>query len=775
MEGTSVQHNFSVPRRKRRASCSFFVLSSAFFLLWAISGDEPAYSATDLLTQKQQLTASDKTVGDAAQFGTSVAISGATALVGAPGNDAAGSSSGAAYVFARNTEGQWTQSQQILTPSDGAAGKLFGNSVALSDNTALIGARGDKDKGNFAGAVYVFTRDATGQWNQGQKLTASDTTTGDLFGYSVALLGDIALIGARGSENRNTGSPGAAYIFTQDTNGQWNQAQKLIAADGVAGDGFGFSVALSGDLAVVGARNKAGASGAAYTFRQGTDGQWSQLQKLTAGDGAAGDEFGYSVAVSEGTIMVGAPFAAHVTDGTAIYAGAAYVFASGPGPIGTRGNELQKLTSSDGDTGDEFGVSVALTSDTILVGSPNSSSAGAGSGAAYQFSFTQDTQGPGQWTQTLKIAARDAGSGDEFGSSVALSSDTALVGAPFDDIIVTDDKGNTTTYTDTGSVYVLVPAVIPNACTSKTDYADAGCSGTFSANSLIDLDKYVTNDFGRAGHSKYQNLELSGTLSATILAIESPCQIILDSGTTLSSDFLTLDGRNGVIGTNGFQLISATKTACILSEQDRTELGASSIVIAGGLTLRAAKTAKISANTTLNVDGALIIESTEDSSSSMALVDTGSVVTAGAISLTAPRNAQLGQDTTVTAAGTLILISTGTSSNSQAGVQSDAQVKATNLVISSPRGATIGKNTTIALSGDLTLTSTDNSSGSQATVDEGANVAVIGKAEITSGNKASINKNATVIVSQDLHMEAEKCSVSGSATVKAGSKSGNCF
>ncbi|MBI3798419.1 MAG: FG-GAP repeat protein, partial [Deltaproteobacteria bacterium] len=115
-----MQHNFSVPKRKRRASCSFFVLSSAFFLLWAISGDEPAYSATNLLTQKQQLTASDKTVGDAAQFGTSVAVSGATALVGAPGNDVAGnSSSGAAYLFTRDTEsGLWTQSQK-LTPSDG--------------------------------------------------------------------------------------------------------------------------------------------------------------------------------------------------------------------------------------------------------------------------------------------------------------------------------------------------------------------------------------------------------------------------------------------------------------------------------------------------------------------------------------------------------------------------------------------------------------------------------------------------------------------------------
>ncbi len=734
-------------------------------------------SGTDPLIQQQQLSASDKTVGVEEQFGSGVAISGDTAVVGAPGSDVAGSSSGAAYVFTRDAKGHWTQGQK-LTPSDGATGDLFGNSAALNNDTTLIGARGDSSQGNFAGAVYVFVRDTNGQWNQVQKLTANDGTAGNLFGCSVALLGDTALIGARGAEASN-GSPGAAYIFTRGTNGQWSQTQKLTADDGAAGDGFGFSVALSDNTILIGARrgvnDKGSASGVAYIFTQDTNRQWNQWQKLTASDGAAGDEFGYSVAVNDEIVLVGARFAEGVESPTGtVPAGAVYVFALGPGPIGTRGDELQKLIASDGLTADEFGSSVALSGDTALVGA-RGNSAGAAAGAVYLFSLVQDPKSKSQLTETQKLTARDGAAGDEFGSSVALSGDTALVGAPFDNVVETDAKGNSTTFTATGSVHVLVQTSLPSTCTMKTDYAAAGCSGTFSVSSLNNLDQYVADDFGRQGHSKYQNLTISGSLIYTILDIESPCQITLQSGTTLSGDFVSIDGRKGVVGTNGFQNIDATGTACVLSEQDRAELGAISIVKAGELTLRAAQTAKIGGNTTLDVNRDLVITSTGNSSSSIAIIDSGSVVTAGSIRLEAPRNAQLGQDTTVTADGAIFLVSTGTTSSSQAGVQPGAQVSAMALNISSPRQAIIGKNAIIALSGNLTLESTGNASGSQAIVDDGANVTVAGNAEIISGNKATLNKNTTVTVSQNLHMEAVKCTVNGSASVTAGAKSGNCL
>ncbi len=749
--------------RNQRAFHSLLVLILASFFLGVTDHYGVVYpSGTDPLIQQQQLSASDKTAGSE-QFGSSVAISGDTALVGSPGHGVAGGSSGADYVFTRDAAGHWTQGQK-LTPSNGAMGDLFGSSVALSNDTAFVGARGDSSQGTFfAGAVYVFARDTSGQWSQGQKLIANDGAAGDLFGCSIDLRGDTALIGAHGIENSN-GSPGAAYIFTRDANGQWSQTQKLTAGDGTAGDGFGFSAALSDNTLAVGARgadDQGSISGAAYIFTRDANGQWNQTQKLTASHGVAGDEFGYSVATSEDTVLVGARFASGaVTKGaespagtatdTVLSAGAVYVFALGAGPTGgTVWNEGQKLVASDGAASDEFGFSVALSGATALVGAPVNNTGGGASGAVYFFSsLTQDTPGKSQSTETQKLAARDGAHEDEFGSSVAFSGDTALVGTPFDDIIVTDDKGNSTTFTDTGSVYTFVQTPLPSVCTIKTGYDTAGCSGTVSVASLSDLDQYVADDFGRKGHSNYQNLTISGSLAYIILDIESPCSITLQSGTALSGDFVSIDGRKGVVGTNAFQNIDATKTACVLSEQDRVELGANSFMKAGELTLQAATTAKIGGNTTVGIDGDLVIVSTGNSSSSVAILDSGSVVTAGSIKLQAPQNAQLGADTIVTA---------------------------TDLNISSPRGATIGKNAFIALSGNLTLESTGNASGSQAIVDVGANVAVAGNAEIVSGNKAILNTNVTLTVFQNLNMQAGKCTVNKSAVVTAGSKSGNCL
>jgi FG-GAP repeat len=776
-----VKDDASVATRSRRAFCTPLASILAAFFLWVMGYTGAAYpSETDLLIEQQQLSASDKAVGGEQQFGSSVAISGDTAVVGTPIKGAVGSSSGAAYVFTRDA-GHWTADPVTpkLTPSNGVAGDFFGDSVALSSDTALIGARGDNSRGNFAGAVYVFVRDGTGHWNQVQKLTADDGAAGQLFGFSVALLGDTALIGARGSEDSN-GSPGAAYTFTRGADGRWNQLQKLTASDGTAGDGFGFSVALSDGTALVGARrgvnDQGRASGVAYIFLQDTIGQWNQWQKLTAGDGADGDEFGYSVATSEDTVLVGARFAqgAQSSTGT-VAAGAVYEFVLGAGPIGTVWSEVQKLTANDGAARDEFGASVALNGETALVGAPVNNTGSGATGAVYLFSFTEDAQGNSQWTQTEKFAAKDSAATDAFGSSIALSDNIALVGAPFDDVVVTDDKGNSTTYTDAGSVTVFVQTPLPSTCTPKTDYEAVGCSGTFSAASLSDLDQYVADDFGRKGQSQYQNLTITASLTYIILDIKSPCTITLESGITLSGDFVGIDGRKGVDGTGGFQNIDATATACILSEQDRAELGGYSTVTAGELTLQAAKTAKIGGISTVDVSGDFVMLSTGNSSTSTAILESGSVATAGSIKLEAPLNAQLGQDTIVTADGPISLVSTGTTSNSQAGVQPGAQVKAKDLNISSPRKAIIGQNASVLLSGNLTLESTDTVSGSQAIVDTGANVTVNGNAKIVSGNIATLNSNTTVTVLQNLYMQAAKCTVKGTAVVNAGTKSGNCF
>ena len=235
--------------------------------------------------------------------GNSVALSGDTAVLGAHGDDAGAADAGAAYVFVRSGT-TWTQ-QRKLTASDGLALSYFGRSVAVSGDSAIVGAY--LSGAPQSGAAYVFTRSGT-TWTQQQKLLSTDIAAGDRFGYSVALSGDTALVGAHGADAASKPDAGAAYAFTR-TGTSWTQQSKLTASDAEAGDHLGDAVALSGDTAIVGASTDdvlgRTDSGSAYTFtRSGT--MWIQQTKLVPVDGAAGDSFGYSVAISGARTVVGA-------------------------------------------------------------------------------------------------------------------------------------------------------------------------------------------------------------------------------------------------------------------------------------------------------------------------------------------------------------------------------------------------------------------------------------------------------------------------------------
>src|SRR6266540_2968214 len=273
-------------------------------------------------TQHQKLEASDPAAFDG--FGFSVAISGETVVVGALFDDgAAGLQQGSAYVFARSG-GVWTQQQKLLA-SDAAAGALFGISVAISGETVVVGAPGD----DAGGSAYVFARNG-GVWSQQQKLRASDAAVADSFGASVAISGETVVVGAIGDDGAAGRDQGSAYVFAR-SGGVWTQQQKLEASDAAANDLFGLSVAISGGTVVVGAPFDAGAAGnsqgSAYVFAR-SGGVWSQQQKLEASDAALGDQFGFSVAVSGGTVVVGA----HDDSGAAgRLQGSAYVF--GPVPF----------------------------------------------------------------------------------------------------------------------------------------------------------------------------------------------------------------------------------------------------------------------------------------------------------------------------------------------------------------------------------------------------------------------------------------------------------
>jgi len=328
-------------------------------------------------TQQAELTPA----GGGECFGTSVAVSGGTAVVG-------DSCSLAAYVFVQSGT-DWSQTAE-LTSSDGSAGDNFGASVAVSGNTAVVGAiyhtvgsNGDQ------GAAYVFVQSGT-DWSQTAELTSSDGAAGDNFGTSVAVSGSTAVVGALNHTVGSNAQQGAGYVFV-GRGGTWSQQAELTASDGAAGDNFGNSVAVSGSTAVVGAPDHTVGSnsyqGAAYIFVQsGTD--WSQQAELTSSDGAAGDFFGTSVAVSGSTAVVGAIYHTVGSNGDQ---GAGYVFVQS----GTDWSQTAELTSSDGAAGDNFGASVAVSGSTAVVGAPyHTVGSNAQQGAAYVFGLSPFTFSP---------------------------------------------------------------------------------------------------------------------------------------------------------------------------------------------------------------------------------------------------------------------------------------------------------------------------------------------------------------------------------------------
>ena len=347
-------------------------------------------------------------------FGFSIALSDDTAVIGALRDDDNGVDSGSVYVFTRFGT-NWSQ-QTKFTAADSGAGDEFGGHVALDGDIAVIGARRDDDKGVDSGSAYVFTRSGTA-WSQQAKLTASDGAAGDEFGYSVAISGDTAVIGAPRDDDKSDDS-GSAYVFTR-SGSTWSQQAKLDATDGAAGDVFGISVAISGDTVVIGADladEKGSNSGAAYVFSRSGD-TWSQHAKLTADDGAAGDLFGIRVTLSGDTAVIGAAR----DDDKGDESGAAYVFIRS----GIEWVQQAKLSATDGAANDRFGTRVAIYGDTAVIGAILGDATSKNSGSAYVF-----TRSGSSWSQQAKLAASDGAADDVFGWSVALYGDTVMIGAP---------------------------------------------------------------------------------------------------------------------------------------------------------------------------------------------------------------------------------------------------------------------------------------------------------------------------------------------------------
>lgn len=342
----------------------------------AQSGSAYIYQRDDTgWVEQAKLTASDGMAND--RFGQSAAIKGDRAIIGNPYRDGIGTDSGTAYIYERSGDA-WPQ-MAILSASDAADGDRFGQSVGVDGDWALVGAYADDDLGLASGSVYVFEWTG-GSWTESDKLHASDGTNGDYFGWSLAVDGDRAVIGAYGNDDGANGS-GSAYIFRRD-GGNWVEEATLLPPDPTTTKGFGFSVAINGDAVIIGAPwdNQNGPfSGAAYLFRRsGTN--WIFKKKLTAFDGQANDFYGHSVSISERFAVAGA-FGHQSNSGTA------YVYRAN----GTSWTYETKLPPSDLGSGDQYGQAVAASDDFVLIGAPYESDEGTHAGAAYLFEFAPTT------------------------------------------------------------------------------------------------------------------------------------------------------------------------------------------------------------------------------------------------------------------------------------------------------------------------------------------------------------------------------------------------
>lgn len=323
---------------------------------------------------------------------------------------------------------------QPVTLTTGTANDEFGFSVALDGNTAVIGAPLARPNGTAStGAVYVYINDGTA-WQLEQELLASDGLNSDLFGTSVAIDGDTVAIGAL-AEIGFANFQGKAYVFTRSA-GVWTEEEIIIAADGQEDDFFGYDIDIEGDTLAIGAPlapiGMNSSQGGVYVYTRSST-SWSLEQKFSSSDGAANDWFGISVSLSGEQLLVGANQAQIGMNGQQ---GAAYLFERS----GTTWNEVTKMTAGDGAAGDQFGNSVALDGETAVIGAYFAQIGGnAQQGAAYI--FEQDPSPSTTWSETLKLFNTNGRADDFFGIRVDIDADTVLVGASQSGNRTFDDQG----------------------------------------------------------------------------------------------------------------------------------------------------------------------------------------------------------------------------------------------------------------------------------------------------------------------------------------------
>jgi len=401
-------------------------------------------TAIDGLVARLQASDRAESGQNVVEYGRAVAATRDFVAVGEPKDDHNGNS-GSVFVYARRLDGSeaWAESRKIYPP-DGNNGDLFGFAVAMNGDTLVVGAPEDDDRGNGSGSVYVFRRHQGGSnnWGFAAKVVPADGAAADAFGYAVSIDGDTLVVGAHGDDDRGNNA-GSAYVYSR-TGTNWTLTQKVTALDGAAGDDFGSALSVHADTLVVGAplRNETLSDcGAAYVFSRNVSGSnsWGQVKKLLPGDAAADDHFGHSVGVDRDHIVVGAP----MNDDLGTDSGSAYVFRQDLGGSNLW-VQVKKLLPGDGAGADQFGFAVSIDRDNVVAGAPFDDDRGTDSGSAYL--FARNAGGTNQWNQTEKFIPNLVAANGNFGYALAVDRNTLIVGAPFD---ATD---NGTKY---GAIYIF--------------------------------------------------------------------------------------------------------------------------------------------------------------------------------------------------------------------------------------------------------------------------------------------------------------------------------
>jgi hypothetical protein len=500
----------------------------------------------DPVAQQAYLKASNP--GESDEFGTSVAISGDTIVVGAPYEDSgtntinsvpneAAPDAGAAYVFVRDGA-VWSQQAYLKALNSGTLDG-FGTSVSIDGDTIVIGAAyeasnsigvNSSPNNNLpdSGAAYVFTRSGV-TWSP-QAYLKPISVGADQFGIAVGISGDTVVVGARFEDSSTVGintlpnelalEAGAAYVFAR-SGVTWTQQAYLKADNTGADDRFGEAVAISGDTVVIGASIEDSGttgvnsvpdesvtdSGAAYVFSR-SGAIWSQEAYLKASNPGGADRFGSSVALSGNTLIVGAFYEDSSTTGvnslpneSAIDSGAAYIFTRS----GVTWSQQAYLKASNTGSGDFFGITVAVSGNTVAVGASDEDSSSTGmnsvpnegsqdSGAAYVFTGVGNV-----WGLRSYLKADNTGESDRFGTSVAMAGDTVVVGSALE-ATGFDGAGAAYVFTITPAAPTLSLSGKATIRTSKSSYTLKGTA--FDSDG--DLVRIEARDTRTNGAKKYR-------------------------------------------------------------------------------------------------------------------------------------------------------------------------------------------------------------------------------------------------------------------------------